>query len=280
LETSANGFTLPSGAFSASGSTYTATFAGYPYFKQTNYRKNLDGHVYLGGAPAGTITKTAKTAAAGLQYPSASVTTSPPGFIRVKPGSFGGAIPVSRATVYDGIFAGGAGYYNFGFFWGANQRSSWQVANGGIVAPAIYGDSSEPIGYPFIASTGQHTSIPGLSNAAAGVANPVVKFFTGTVTVSAPSPFEATYAVATGMDNRTAAGQSGSIQLVSARRIMYFTLATVPPPWNGTGGVQSQRSGSGGIYRFALEFVPEPTQIALLATGILGLGVILRVRRS
>jgi hypothetical protein len=270
LATTPDGFTLPAGVFSKTGSTYTGTFAGYPYFKQVYDRRNLAGVAYVGGAVSGTVTRTG--ASLPQVYPSSGAITVPPGFIRVKGGTFGGTLPMSRATTYTGTFAATTGYSDFGFFWGLGDP-------GHRIAAAIIGATSGRNTRPIIISTAMNQTIPN-KNGGAIWAQPVqVKFKTGTITISNPSPFEATYATGTGMDDRTPNGQSGTIQLIAARKSAAYITTVLPPPGDGTSAIQNQRSGAGSIDTLNLTFMPEPTQAALLAAGVLGLGVLLRMRR-
>ena len=99
-------------------------------------------------------------------------------------------------------------------------------------------------------------------------------WFTGTITVTDRSRFSTLYYSVTAMDNRNSAGTTGTISLVSPHlRWVYYNI----------GGDESDlrpRNGGASYSRMSLRFLPEPTRLLLLATGMLGLCTLPRLRRS
>jgi len=74
------------------------------------------------------------------------------------------------------------------------------------------------------------------------------------------------------MDNRNLAGTSGTISLVSP--LLLWT-------YKGVGGsVQELRFGFASYSRLSLRFLPEPSRLWLLGSGLLGLIALLRRNRS
>ena len=90
-------------------------------------------------------------------------------------------------------------------------------------------------------------------------------WFTGTVTRNDYIDVISKFSSITGMDNRNAAGTLGKISLVSP--ILVWAYDDAP----ALGGVTRLRDGFGGVARIHMNFIPEPSRLALLGWGMLGL---------
>ena len=99
---------------------------------------------------------------------------------------------------------------------------------------------------------------------------------TGNVFISVPTL--GTTRSYTGMDSRTASGLFGNISMVGPAIIINYTLDT-QPDFTGTTPVQGIGTGTAEIAITNLTFLPEPTQLALLAGGILCLLALGRAAR-
>jgi len=96
-------------------------------------------------------------------------------------------------------------------------------------------------------------------------------WFTGTVTIQESISGHTMFATVTAMDNRNAAGTSGTISLVSPLLLWSY---------NGMGGsVTFIRLGFASYSRLSLRFLPEPARLWLLAAGIFGLAALSRWTR-
>ena len=74
-----------------------------------------------------------------------------------------------------------------------------------------------------------------------------------------------------GTDSRNAPGSSGTISLVSPQLIYAYV---------GIGGTVTQlRNAAASTSKLSLSFMPEPGRLALLASGLLGLLTLTRLRR-
>ena len=99
-------------------------------------------------------------------------------------------------------------------------------------------------------------------------------FFTGTVMNYAPQGNSATTRTNTGVDSRTTTFRmSGNISLVSPNMIFSYQAS---PDQNGT--ITTYRANFGSNDVLNLTFLPEPARLALLASGVLGLFALYRMR--
>lgn len=261
-----NGFTLPTKAFSQAFS-FTATFPGYPFLfgSADRYQKQA---VFAASynTPSGISTFNPTN----VLYPYATL-TPPPGFVRQNfgPNGFGGAMTIVKRTAYTGLFAAGIG---------GNYEFS-------IPFTLTYGGCRFCLDLAGF-SIAEHTFATTGGTAMSPITN--IKLFkawggpamTGVITLSNPAPNAATYTVFTGMDNRNAAGTSGTIQLISPRLLFGYGIeGPIPPPGDGTGTVTNIQTGVVGTLRTTIQ-VPEPAQLALITVGAFGLVGLVRRRRS
>ena len=88
-----------------------------------------------------------------------------------------------------------------------------------------------------------------------------------------PDALVVQYFVVTAMDDRTPAGASGTIQVVSATLMHNYEVNPLPPPADGTNTVTKYTNALARTQRTTFEFIPapEPGQIALIGVGIVGL---------
>jgi hypothetical protein len=91
---------------------------------------------------------------------------------------------------------------------------------------------------------------------------------TGMVTITATDGFFPTLFMRTGFDNRTSMGQ-GTVQLV-APQIVKWNFPEREAPWD-------RHTGAIGILR--VKFVPEPSALTALGSGIAMLALLYRRRR-
>ena len=111
---------------------------------------------------------------------------------------------------------------------------------------------------------------------------PNIWAFTGTLTVSQPDPAAGSqYIVRTAMDNRTPAGASGTIQVISASLTHNYSVTPLPPPFDGTATATAYKNGLLSGRRTTFDFIPapEPGQMALIGMGIVGLVGVWGMRR-
>lgn len=257
-------FTIPTKIFSAMGSFSATALPTFPYFKGTFTRFNRAGTMMAGNWTPG-VTKIFMDD--DTAYPVAS--TVPGGFVRAKVGPKGMAGP---APVYERT------YYTFTLVTGTqvfDAIAAITLEQGGPL-------SNNPVIGGFESNVNTVTTPTPSSNGNVLFLDPNIWAFTGTVTLSAPPPAAATYFIKTAMDDRTPAGASGTIQVVSAFLGHQYTLMTLPVPLDGTGTVTDFARGTGRAQLTTFQFlpVPEPGQIVLLGAGVLGLaGVWMRRRR-
>jgi hypothetical protein len=246
-------FTLP--AYSM-GLTFTNTtsFPGYPYFKHVAFRPILTGAFFAGGAPTGTTTVNPNVTTP--VFPTFSLSPRQ-GFLRLIPGTpqFGGTARHYLHDDYLGTRAGTVGYYNFNI----TVRNK---ANGG------------PLGTTSFATTGTrvHTSLTGLTGHSPA-ARTGAPWITGSVTAYAPAGYYITTRTNTGVDNRTPSGLSGTISLVTPSLLHAFVTDANPT------NIIAQAGGFAYWTKIDLVFLPEPSQVMLLACGIAGLFALHRLRR-
>lgn len=262
-----DGFTLPLKRFSLVSGPTTRSFPGYLYVVSTN-RYNKAGAFEEGFHPKSGLS-TFNPPNSGYPY---ATLTPPPGFVRRQfgPNGFGGPMPIVGNAYFDGQVAGGVGYFDFA----AQLTASWGHG------PGFQKDVG---GW----STAAHQSLTTGTPAAPGGPVTNQKVFgiwgaepmTGTVTLSNPLPFAATYKVATAMDDRNLAG-TGTIQMIQPGLSYGYGVVggPVPPPLDGSRGITNLRNGTINLIRTVVT-VPEPGQVALISAGILGLGGLARFRR-
>lgn len=259
-------FTIPSRLFSETGSSTGAFPPVYPYFRATFNRYWIGGSVMAGAwSPNAVYTFFDDN----TQYPYAPTNPSLgfDGFIRANVGPKGNAGPnmYYAGANYTSVRVGSGGVYDATF--------QVRVTLGGPVStnPNRGGRSAKI-----------NTAPPYTAGGIVDWNEPNIWSFTGTMTVSQPPPYGPTfYFVDTGMDNRTAAGQSGTIQLVSAQLAHKYNVAPLPATYLGDATVTAYQSGFASTRFMQLRFlpVPEPGQLAMLSVGVIGIAGIWNMRR-
>jgi hypothetical protein len=257
-------FTIPTKIFSNMGSFSATAAPTFPYFKGSFTRFNRAGALVAGNwTPSAVLTFIDND----TQYPIAS--TVPGGLIRAKVGPKGmaGAVPIYERTAYEFTLVSGTNVFD------AIANITLEMGGPASSNPRVGGFESNVNQDPLV----------GTSNGNVVMMEPNIWAFTGTVTVSQPPPLGVTtYFIKTAMDDRTPAGASGTIQVVSAFLAHQYTVTTLPVPQDGSATVASYKSGSGRaqLTTFTLLPTPEPGQIALLSVGVLGLVGMWTRRRS
>jgi hypothetical protein len=262
---SSPGFTIPTKIFSGMGSFSATAAPTFPYFKGTFTRFNKAGTLMANNwTPSAVKTFIDNDTA----YPYAS--TQPTGFVRAKVGPNGMAGP---APIYERT------YYEFTLVLGTQVFDAIAAITLNLGGPL----SNNPVVGGFESNVNTVTTPTPSSNGNVVFLDPNIWAFTGTVTVDAPAPAAVTYFVKTAMDNRTPAGASGTIQVVSAMLAHQYTITSLPVPQDGSGVVSDLARQTGRAQLTTVEFlpVPEPGQIVLLGAGVFGLaGIWMRRRRS
>ncbi len=273
---SAASFAIPSNAFDGGSFSYTAAFPGYPYFKAYRDRWMTAGAFAKSFKVPGTsYTIMRPNVIATSQYPNALPTTPNAGLIRVKAGpqGFGGFWGVRDEGFIIGTLAslgGGGGYSDFYF----------RGLTGGAVAGLPNGiDNAGPTQtlccqFSRINNQTNPTQTAGLIGVHVGG----VGHITGTVTVSGPIGGYATVVTYTGMDGRTGMGTNGTLSMVAPTLVMNYTLAN-QPTFDQTTLVTGLNTESPGVVKTTLTFLPEPSQVAMLAAGSVGLLGLVRLQR-
>jgi hypothetical protein len=238
--------------------SFSATFPGYPYFKAiaTQYWGPIEAT--LGRH---TATFTINMSDYDSTYPYAPNTTDK-GFVKLFPGpkNLGGEVKTVRTTWYTGtVSAAGGGFSDF--------TADVKVNNI---------DASQLTMVNF--STRVNRTFTDVYNVV--VARAVRPMdITGRIEASVPGPPFTRAFTETGYDNRNSANTTGTIQLVGASMASNFILAGNVAPRDGSGVVTSRVGGGVASSSFTMTLLPEPGQLALLAAGVVGLGLIVRRRR-
>jgi hypothetical protein len=280
------GFTIPSKAFSGGSFSYTAAFPGYPYFKAYRERFMTKGSFTKSFKVPGTsytIMKPGNPVTA--PYPNALPTTPAPGYIRVKAGprGFGGFWGAYDKGTIIGTLAspgGGGGYSDFlfkappagavpGIPKGLDHDGG---KNNWTTLPTTSVPQTLCCAYSVITNQTFPSQMAGLMGAhVAGVGH-----ITGTIVVSAPAGGYVTKATYVGTDARTPSGLNGTISMVAPATVQNYLLAN-PPTFDGNSSVQQLFGDAAHAVRTQLTFLPEPTQLLMLASGITGLFLLRRL---
>jgi hypothetical protein len=255
-------FTIPSKIFSSIGSYTFAYPPQFPYFKAAFTRSNRAGTMMAGNWTPSAVKTFIDN---DTQYPYA--TTTAPGFIRanVGPKGMAGPAPQFQRTAYTFTNVNSAGVFSA-------VAKITQYVGGPASTNPTYGGYTSAVNQNSPTSTGELVFL-----------EPNIWAFTGTLTVSQPPPVApTTYFIKTAMDDRTPAGASGTIQVISAFLTHQYEVTPLPPPLDGTGTITRYKSGQSRAQLTTFQFVPvpEPGQIVLLGAGVLGLaGIWMRRRR-
>ena len=258
--TGTGGFTLPAGQF-ALASAFTAVFPGYPYFGAAVGATNFTGSFMTGYFPKSLMTTIAVDTTGFPDLPSIPRAAS----VKITYGSagFGGNMLLSHTHDYFGTVAGGFGSYDFTNYFHQLR---------GIGAPwntdAVRGAKLHQT-----ATTGGPTMAPVPAASLAGSSR--FPFFTGTLMAYAPQGISVTTFTGSGADSRTSTFHaSGMISLVAPNIV--YSYAAVPDEF---GTITILFNNFVSFDQINLNFLPEPKRLALLATGLLGLFALSRLRR-
>lgn len=273
------GFSIASNVFDGGSFSYTAAFPGYPYFKAYRDRFMTSGAFDAAfKLPNTSYTVMRPNTAANTQYPNALPTNPALGFMRVKAGpkGFGGFWGANDGGTITGTavsLGGGGGFSDF-FFKPPPYGSVAGLAKGLDHAGGKNNQASLPTTSIPQTLCCQYSNITNQTNTSQmrgkmGVHLANVGHITGTITVSGPTGY-ATLITYMGADARTSMGLNGTISMVAPALIFNHSLSNVPS-FDGTTQVVSLDVGGPGAVVTSLTFLPEPTQIALLASGVLGL---------
>jgi hypothetical protein len=268
-------FTIPTKIFSAMGSFSATAAPTFPYFKGTFTRFNKAGTLMAGNWTPG-VTKVFIDS--DTAYPYAS--TVPTGFVRAKVGPKGmaGPAPVYQRTYYEFTLVTGTLVFDAIAAITLNLGGDFTSLGAALSENPVLGGFETNVRQTLTPTS----SAPVSSNGNVVFLEPNIWAFTGTVTVDAPAPAAVTYFIKTAMDNRTPAGASGTIQVVSAMLAHQYTITSLPVPLDGSGVVSdlARQTGRAQLSTFQFLPVPEPGQMVLLGAGVFGLaGIWMRRRR-
>ena len=248
-------FTLPPGTLGAPSSGCT-TGGYYPYLGWSLYRYNAGPG---GFSPAFLPPSTGIFIPADTtMYPNYPTPRAGYMFLAVGPNGFGGAMPFVTVGSYTGLWPGLAvpSYYLYMSMMaprGATPLTVPGAVTGSRVHSFLKSTANGPL---VISSTGVATQAP---------------WFTGTAVAYGPAGFYPTLVTAMGTDARTPLGMSGTISLVTPRLLhRYLKIGTILVFKNGD---------FASVATLTASFAPEPGRLALLATGLLGLFTLRRLRR-
>lgn len=279
------GFTIPNGAVDGGILSYTASFPGFPYFQAYRTRRMTAGAFTKSfKVPGATYSIMRPNNLTDTQYPNALPTYPAGGYAKVKvgPNGFGGFW-----GVYDGGFvkgdivtAGGGGGLSYFYFQPVNAANAPGVPSGLM----FDGGANNVLNGYTNAQTicCAHSDITNQTSTSqtAGLMFAVLAGFghvTGTATVSAPTGYvtKVTYA---GADTRTASGLFGNISMVGPGLIYNYLLAN-QPTFDATTAAQFVFTATPEVVKSNLTFLPEPSQLVLLASGAFGLLALRRATR-
>jgi hypothetical protein len=255
--TSAGGFAIDANAFST---IVTNTFSIppiYPYIKTEKTVMNeagTFGNSYF--VPSVPITRPAS-----VMIDPTLPTTMRTGFIRAVPGpkGFGGQVKMGRTRIYTFDYVTSLGTLRLRIHPDHNPAGNFDIG-GDPLGGRGYTDNpcciSYPVGYP-------PTTFPQYAYTAQ-LATFRGPWLTGMLTVGAPQGAVVTTTTQTGVDARSAPFATGVISMVTPRNQYVYQ-------GDGAGSLLSLRSNFGVIHALQLTFVPEPGQLTMLASGIVGL---------
>jgi hypothetical protein len=254
--TSAGGFAVYANQFSTTFS-YTFTLLPiYPYLKVEKTVMNdagTFGNSYF-------VPSVAVSVPTAMGYPTLP-TTMRAGFIRVLPGpkGFGGQVRWNITKVYTFDYVSSLGTLHLSMHPDHNPAGNFDHGGSPLGAQGPTDNPccrSYPLGYP-------PTTYPQYvySAALATIRGP---WLTGMLTVGAPQGAVSTTTTQTGVDARSAPFLTGVISMVTPRNQYVWQK-------DGAGNLLSLRSNFGVIHALELTFLPEPGQLAMLASGIFGL---------
>ena len=283
------GFTIPNGALDGGVLSYTASFPGFPFFEAYRTRRMTAGAFTKSfKVPSATYNLNRPNQTGNSQYPNALPTYPAGGYAKVKVGPNG--------------FGGFWGVYDGGFVKGNILTTAGAISSYFYFLPLPAGGSIPglPSGIPFDGGANNnnngnslaatlccaHTDVTNLTpSGARGTQTRGVMFagvlnfghITGTVTVSGPTGYvtKVTYA---GADDRTASGLVGNISMVAPGLIYTYSLEN-QATFDQTTEVGNITLGTPEVVITNLTFLPEPSQLSLLAAGVLVLLVLPRLMR-
>ena len=271
--TASGGFALPAYAFSLN-TDYTAYLnPTYPYARVIREVKNVAG-TFVNGYWSPSVPVTVNIPNVTFPY---ATQTPRNAFVRLLPGAngLGAKMTMQRKQTYFfdivtslGVLKAVAGDPAATGMGGQPRTAPW---GGGdhLTAPRSFmmwtGEYrcciTYPEGYPSILYS-------------ASAAEAIGPWATGMLTVYAGGGANATTTTQTGVDSRTAF-DSGVVSLVTPRILFSYNA-----DGTNTGTIVDQRDDFAVVHGLTINFVPEPGQFALLASGLLGLLALQHVRRG
>ena len=258
-------FTFPPGALFGS-STPSFTFTNYSLFAVGAVTRSNPG----GGSffPLFVTPYKVSTVPANATMSPNGSTSDRMGYIRLMagPNGFVGAMKLTTMGTYSGTWT--ASFPPSTFPYSISQMVAAPRGGSTTTVPGVVTGTRPYQASPtfYFESTGVVTQLP---------------WFTGMVTALEPAGAYSTFVSTSGTDYRTPLGLSGAISLVSPRLLHVFLTTT--PSFAGPDGiaVTTKSDAYASVARIDLSFtpLPEPTRLALLATGILGLHALAYLRR-
>ena len=274
--TGPRGFTIANKAVDGGIISYTATFPGYPYFKGTRTRYMTAGDFSRSfKVPSATYSIMRPNTFGGTQYPNALPTTPADGYMKVQvgPNGFGGFWGIYDGGTLTGTLesmGAGGGYSDFLFrpspFGAVAGLARGLDHDGG--ANNVYASNAQTRCCQYSLITNQTN--PSQTGGQLGIRMAGFGHVTGMVTVSGPEGGYATKVTYTGADGRTASGLMGTISMVAPGLIIQYTMVN-QPTFDQSTAVDALFAAAPDVTISTLTFLPEPSQLVMLATGILGL---------
>ena len=263
--TGSGGLTVPPQAFSTefkSGPGFLTPLSGFPSYYQAflAYRARSNtgtGFFHPIYAPSLTTTLLPNNT-----LPPQALGTTRLGLMRIKPGPnrFGGKMRVRDYGFFAATrSAAGPGFYTMLLVMATRYRGSGFA---GVNTNVVSGSGSHSFLITSMDSPVMQQTVAGSTHAG---------FFTGTVTVANMRGALSTgFTTVTGMDTRNTAGTKGRISLASPLLVWTYD--------SSDGSVLRLRNGFSSYVKLRLH-LPEPSRLALLSVGLLGLLSLDRLRR-
>jgi hypothetical protein len=230
--------------------TYTAVLTGYPYFFAEVYRRLGTADFDADYWPAGGTSNQERNETA---YPNAAPTTVADAYVQMSFGQngFGGPMALLRDELYIGLVTGvGVGSSDL------------------IVDFTAMLHSGHEERWAFETRTNNQTL--GV-NGVVWAWNPTNPFMTGTAKIYAPTGVISHISTFTGADNRNNVGTTGTLSLIAPGIIASFGITGQAPPRTLDQHMDSLITTAREMFTLNLTFTPEPTQFALLGSGVIAL---------